>query len=151
MSYKELLNGGSFNTPFLIKFIQNTQQGPITQCYINDNKDLVYNGDTYHASTFNYELPKNKNGVLQAGSIDIVALKEVVDLAEFIDTTFRVEVIGILRRDGQVTPHKFFQHRYGTLTIENDYRVKFTFTNDNRMSVTFPPYVFDSDNNRGNA
>ena len=46
---------------------------------------------------------------------------------------------------------KSFKHQYGSVTITEEMKINITFTNDDRLGMAFPPYVFDSDNNRGNA
>ena len=145
---KLLGKGGNFALPYLIRFIGSK----ITISLVNNNEDIVYSGVTYKAGAFKYTLPRVSNGVIKGGSLEITtaenALTEFVDLS---DSSMQVEVIGVLAKDGTVSPIRQFVHKYGTATLDGSCKLNVSFENDDRMEMTFPPYVFDSGNNRGNA
>lgn len=145
--YKTLMEGGKYSLPFLIRLYQ---VGYTPLYYVNNNEDVVFGGNTYKAATFKYTRPKQKNGVLQSGSLEITSMNEVLDLIDVCDELLQVQVVGVLY-DGEVTPIKIYHHQYGTLTSDNEMKVTINFTNDDRLGMVFPPYVFDTDNNRGNS
>ena len=62
-----------------------------------------------------------------------------------------VNAVGILKNGIDVEPLSCFRHQYGSVTINNGYQMQMSFTNDDRLSMTFPPVVFDNENNPGNA
>lgn len=135
--------------PYLIK-MYHPDYGALY--FVNNNENIVYDSQTFLASTFNYTPPKTIGGVLKDGQLEITAIdNQVIDIIDTSDELFEITVIGVLNDDGTVTAMKMFKHQYGSATTTEDMRVVITFTNDDRLSMTFPPYIFDSDNNRGNA
>ena len=147
--FNALHRGGAFSLPYLIK-MYHPDYGALY--FVNNNENIVYNSQTFLASTFNYTPPKTIGGVLKDGQLEITAIdNQVIDIIDTSDELFEITVIGVLNDDGTVTAMKMFKHQYGSATTTEDMRVVITFTNDDRLSMTFPPYIFDSDNNRGNA
>ena len=147
--FNALASGGAYALPYLIK-MYHPDYGALY--FVNNNQDVIYNGNTYHASGFKYTRPKTIGGVLKNGSLEITAIgNNVVDIIENSDELFTVTAVGVIEQNGDVTPIKSFKHQYGTVTTDEAMKVVITFTNDDRLGMAFPPYVFDSDNNRGNA
>lgn len=147
--FNALHRGGAFSLPYLIK-MYHPDYGALY--FVNNNENIVYDSQTFLASTFNYTPPKTIGGVLKDGQLEITAIdNQVIDIIDTSDELFEITVIGVLNDDGTVTAMKMFKHQYGSATTTEDMRVVITFTNDDRLSMTFPPYIFDSDNNRGNA
>ena len=146
--YNNLFQGGAFSLPYLIR-MYHPNYGALY--FVNNNEDIVYNGNTYHASSFKYTKPKTIGGVLQNGSLEITAIdNEAIDIIDSSDELFEVRAVGVIN-DGNVTPIKTFKHQYGSATTDEQMKITITFTNDDRLGMVFPPYVFDADNNRGNA
>lgn len=147
--YRALYRGGAYSLPYLIK-IQHPDYAPLY--YVNNNEDIVYNGNTYKASAFKYTRPQTIGGVLRNGMLEISAIgNEVIEIIENSDELFTVEATGVIDSYGQITPIKSFRHQYGTVSTDEKMKVSISFTNDDRLEMTFPPYVFDADNNRGNT
>ena len=89
---------------------------------------------------------------MKSGQLEITAIdNSVIDIIDNSDELFEITAIGVLNDDGTVTAMKMYRHQYGSATTTEDMRVVIAFTNDDRLSMTFPPYIFDADNNRGNA
>ena len=147
--FNALHRGGAFSLPYLIKMYHPTY-GALY--FVNNNEDITYNGITYNASTFKYTRPQTIGGVLKNGILEITAIKnEVIDIIEKSDELFTVTAVGVLDKAGSITPIKTFKHQYGTAVTDEQMKVIISFTNDDRLEMAFPPYVFDADNNRGNA
>lgn len=145
--YKNLQSGGAWELPYLIEL---EQPGFRVLRYVNNNEDVTWEGNRYIASSFKYSPPKQKGGALTNGSLEITALTDVLDLVDVLDTLFRVSVVGVIQ-DDEIQPIKIYHHQYGTVTYGSDMKVTINFTNDDRLNMVFPPYVFDTDNNRGNT
>lgn len=147
--FNALHRGGAFSLPYLIKMYHPTY-GALY--FVNNNEDVIYNGVTYKASTFKYTRPQTIGGVLKNGVLEITAIQnEVIDIIEQSDELFEVTAVGVLDKAGSITAIKTFKHQYGTAVTDEQMKVIISFTNDDRLEMTFPPYVFDADNNRGNA
>lgn len=147
--FNALHRGGAFSLPYLIKMYHPTY-GALY--FVNNNEDVIFNGITYNASTFKYTRPQTIGGVLKNGSLEITAIQnEVIDIIEKSDELFEVTAVGVLNKAGSITAIKTFKHQYGTAVTDEKMKVIISFTNDDRLEMTFPPYVFDADNNRGNA
>lgn len=147
--FKALQDGGSFSLPYLIK-MYHPNYGSLY--FVNNNENISYNGNTYHASAFSYTKPKTIGGVLKNGSLKITAIdNNVIDIIEHSDELFTITATGIIDENGSITPIKSFKHQYGSVNIDESMNISITFTNDDRLEMVFPPYVFDSENNRGNA
>lgn len=147
--FNALANGGVFSLPFLIK-LQHPDTGALY--FVNNNEDIIYNGIKYNGSAFQYTRPQTIGGVLKAGSLEITAIdNSVIDLIENSDELFTVEAVGVIDKAGVITPIKSFKHQYGSASIDEKMRIVISFKNDDRLDMTFPPYIFDADNNRGNA
>lgn len=147
--YNTIGRSGKYALPYLVKFYHKDFG---TIYLVNNNEDIVYNGITYKASSFKYTRPKTKSGVLQNGSIEATILDNTMsELVQKSDYLLTVDAIGVLAKDGTVTPFSRYHHQYGTATIDNDMKISFTFSNDDRLNMIFPPYIFDADNNRGNV
>lgn len=147
--FNALHRGGAFSLPYLIRMYHPTY-GALY--FVNNNEDVIYNGNTYHASSFKYTRPQTIGGVLKNGILEITAIdNEVIDIIEKSDELFEVTAVGVLDKAGSITAIKTFKHQYGTAVTDEQMKVIISFTNDDRLEMTFPPYVFDADNNRGNA
>lgn len=147
--FNALHRGGAFSLPYLIKMYHPTF-GALY--FVNNNENVTYNGITYNASTFKYIRPQTIGGVLKNGVLEITAIQnEVIDIIEKSDELFEITAVGVLNNNGDITPIKTFKHQYGTAVTDEQMKVVISFTNDDRLEMQFPPYVFDADNNRGNA
>lgn len=145
--FKKLARGGGYSLPYLVRLYQ---VGYTPLYYVNNNEDVEFGGQVYKAASFKYTRPKQKNGVLTNGSLEITSLNDVLDMIEAANDLFEVQVVGVLDGD-EVTPLKIFHHRYGSITSDESMKVTITFSNDDRLQMVFPPYTFDTNNNRGNA
>lgn len=147
--FNALHRGGAFSLPYLIK-MYHPDYGSLY--FVNNNENVEYDSQTFLASTFNYTPPQTIGGVLKNGQLEITAIdNQVIDIIDNSDELFEITAIGVLNDDGTVTAMKLYKHQYGSATVTEDMRIVIAFTNDDRLSMTFPPYIFDSDNNRGNA
>lgn len=147
--FNALQTGGAFSLPYLIK-MYHPDYGALY--FVNNNEDVTYNGNTFLASAFKYTPPQTIGGILRNGSLEITAIdNEVIDIIDKSDELFEITAIGVLNSDGTITAFKMYKHQYGSATTNEEMKVVISFTNDDRLEMVFPPYVFDSDNNRGNA
>ena len=147
--FNALSSGGAYSLPYLIE-MYHPDYG--TLYFVNNNEDIVYGGHTYHASGLKYTRPRTIGGVLKNGSLEITAIdNSVIDIIEESDELFTVTAVGVIESNGDITPIKSFKHQYGSASTDETMKINITFTNDDRLGMAFPPYVFDADNNRGNA
>lgn len=147
--FNALANGGAYSLPYLIK-MYHPDYG--TLYFVNNNEDVEYDSVTYHASAFKYTRPQTIGGVLKNGSLEITAIdNQVIDIIDVSDELFEITAVGVINEAGDVTPINMFKHQYGSASTDETMKLTITFTNDDRLGLAFPSYVFDSDNNRGNA
>lgn len=144
--FEKLFNGGAYTLPYLIAF---THPSLGNLYFINATNDVTYNGKTYKSSSFKYTEPDNQG---DGASLEI-SLQDDKVLSLFIDKAdyrMQIEVRGLLRENNTIQPLSIYKHMYATLSISADKILKATLGKDDRMKMTFPPYLFDADNNRGN-
>lgn len=147
--YKALQTGGAYSLPYLIK-LSHPDAGALY--FVNNCDNITYGGNIYAAAGFKYTKPQTVGGVLKNGTLQISAIDNTaIELLDNSDELFTVDVVGVIDNYGEITPIKSFRHQYGTVTVDETLNLTISFTNDDRMSMVFPPYVFDQDNNRGNA
>lgn len=146
-----MIHGGKFALPWLITL---THESAGTIYLVNNNEDVTYGDNTYKASTFDYQRPTSTGGPLDGGTLTITAYPaDDVNLVAFFETadeTFTFNAVGCYV-DGEVSPVRTYAQQYAQVGISNSYEIVVEFTGDDRMDMVFPPYVFDSENNRGNA
>lgn len=152
MTDNEIFNlffgGGNYSLPYLLKFTHSTAG---TVRLVNNNEDVVYNDETYTGSNFTYT-PPNNDGT--SGSLSISSVPNENTLFEFLenaDENYRLDVVGALLDDGSVQPLKQYVHMFGSISVDEKGTVEFQLSSDDRLDMTFTPYKFDTDNNRGNA
>lgn len=145
--FERLFNGGNYSLPYLIKF-EHSDAGTIR--LVNNNEDVTFNNEVYKASTFDYT-PPSSDGT--GGSLKISSLPGENELFEFVenaDDNYSLLVVGLLVEN---TPQaiRVYKHFHGVANVDEKGNIEFSLDSDDRLEMTFPPYVFDTDNNRGNA
>ncbi len=142
--YSELFSGGEFSLPYLVHFSDETG-GDIY--LVNANADVTFNGATYKSSSFTFTEPD----YLGSGASLKMSLADN-DLLVFIDKatdSAKVEITGVILEDSNIQELKSFSFTHFSAQWGSDMTLSLSFSSDDRMEMTFPPYVFDSDNNRG--
>lgn len=146
--YNLLFDGGKFSAPFLIKFSHH-KLGSL--CLVNNNEPIEFNDNVYQVATFKY-LPPDSTGA--NATLSISSLPNENTLFEFIeetDDTYRLDIVGVIAKDGSVQKLKQYTHFYGSVSIDEKGNIDFQLGSDDRLDMTFTPYEYDTDNNRGNA
>lgn len=144
--FSKLFNGGAFALPYLIEF---TRPDSSSLFFVNNNEDVVFNGHLYKASAFSYTEP---NVYGEGASLEISLVdNDLFSLIDSADNQLEINIRGCLMEDGNVEAIQFYQHLFGSATISKDKKLSLTLEADDRMKMQFPPYTFDTDNNRGNA
>lgn len=146
--FNALFGGGNFTLPFLLKFTHPTA-GKV--CLINDNKSLTFESNTYEPANFTYNPPDDTGS---NANLEISSVPNENNLFEFIENSdykYRLDVVGALLEDGTVQKIKLYSHFYGSVSADKTGKINFTLGADDRKDMTFTPYVFDTDNNPGNA
>lgn len=146
--FNALFGGGNHSLPFLLKF---THPDAGTVRVTNNNENITYNNETFYAADFTYTPPESKGS---GGVLDISSEPNENDLFEFVenaDYRYRLDVVGAILEDGTIQPIKSYKHFYGSVTADKSGRLNFQLGADDRKDMTFTPYVFDTDNNPGNA
>ena len=137
--FKELTEGGLFNLPFLLHIYDDS-----TDLYIiNDNENLIYNGHTFEAASFDYTPSTNGGATLGCDIFDKPELLNYINR----NRRFNCDLIGVYR-GGEVVQLETYRHNYGEATWDG---VKFEIRldGDDRGSMTFPALIYNSYNNRG--
>lgn len=145
--FEKLFNGGNFALPYLIRFSHETA-GEV--CLVNNNEGILFNNKYFNASTFDYT-PPNAEG--SGATLSISGLATENDLFEFLenaDHNIKLEVVGVIV-DNTIEPLHIYKHFHGMANITENANIDFTLQGDDRLEMTFPPYTYDTDNNRGNA
>lgn len=147
--YATLSRSGKYALKYLVRF-HHDEYGDLY--LVNNNQAVIHDGITYLPSNFSYTRPKVTGGVLQNGELSVTlignSLPELFRLGDYLMT---VDVMGAVVENGDVAPLRIFHHQYGTMTVTGSMEMTISFTNDDRTGMVFPPNVFDSENNRGNA
>ena len=147
--YRTLSHSGPYSLPYLVR-MYHQDYGELL--LVNSPVDIEYKGKTYLAANFEYTRPKTIGGVLDGGSLSVSVIgNTATDLFMLADYLMTVTVVGVLMQGGEVQPVQQYRHQYGTVTVDSSMKMQLSFTNDDRLGMVFPPYVFDNDNNRGNA
>lgn len=143
--FNKFFSGGAYSLPYLIQFT--CEQNILL--FVNSNEDVVFNNNTFKAATFEYIRPDIMG---DGGSLKISGMKNsLIEFLEDSDNQMRLDVVGILLENGDIEELRSWTHMYGTVTYNDKMEISFTLESDDRLKMTFPPYKFDTDNNRGNA
>lgn len=146
--FNALYGGGNYTLPYLLRFSHEKLE---TLYLVNNNENVIYDEKTYLASDFEYTPPAFDGS---GGSLSISSEPNENALFEFIenaDYKYRLDIVGALNLDGTVTPLKQYVHFFGSVTVDAKGKISFQLSGDDRLDMTFTPYKFDTDNNRGNA
>jgi hypothetical protein len=139
---------GQYNLAYLIKLIQ---PGFGMLLFINDTVDAIYESETYKAITFTYTEPEFQDGRYTNASLEIPCRDtDIINLIESTDENFRIEVVGIKRKDSDIVRINKYYHQHGTINYDGG-NAQFAIEGDDSMDMIFPPDIFNSFNNRGNA
>jgi len=140
--FHRLFNGGRYSLPWLLHFSANGEH----LYFINALEDVVYENKTYKASSFKYTEP---DAFGSGGSLKIALVDN--DLIDFLDQNneLKLDVVGVMDESGTIEPVHIYSHMTASASWGSNMELSLQLNADDRMSMTFPPYVFDSDNNRG--
>lgn len=144
-------NGG-FSLPWLIHLYGSNSSGDVTydMRFVNDNADCEYEGETYTAESFAYTPSFTEYGMNGAGTLEISAAGNQVSNLVQLCTSINLEVVAIILENGNVTPIQVIKHKNGHIK-GNRQQVTFDFDRDERLDMSFPALIWNSQNNRGNA
>lgn len=147
--FNTIAKSGNYCLPYLIT-LKHDDFGIIR--LVNNNVAVEFESEIYEASAFEYTEPKTVGGVYENAALEITLLDNtVIDFLETTDHLMRVEVVGVLAQNGTVQKIRQFKHRYGTASWNGAMKLSFSFSDDDRLNMQFPPFIFDSDNNRGGS
>ena len=146
--FNTLTRSGGYSVPYLIKL--HDKDNTVEYYFINDNNSLVYDGNTYVASTFEYVPNSSLQGADGGGRLEIQVVDNLVIEALETYSTLYLEAVGVLLENGNVEEIKTFRHKYGQAQWQEQ-TLTFTYDSDDRMNMTFPALIFSTYNNRGNA
>ena len=147
--FNTIAKSGNYSLPYLIT-LKHDSFGTIR--LVNNNAPVELDGDVYEAGAFEYTEPKIVGGVYENAVLEITLLDNtVIDFLETTDQLMQVEVVGVLAQNGTVQKIKQFKHQYGSAKWSGAMKLSFSFSGDERLNMQFPPFIFDSDNNRGGS
>ena len=145
---------GTYSLPYLIHLSGSYKRNGVTQTidmrFINDAVSCSYDGNTYTATAFNYTPNASEYGLTGGGTLEIsVVGNQIIDLVEQC-SEITLEVVGCMMKNGTITEMKHFAHKNGTIKVNRNVAT-FTFKRDERLDMTFPALIWNSQNNRGNS
>lgn len=144
--FSRFFNGGRWSLPYLVRF---SAPGQADIRLANMSRDISYNGETYTARTFSYT-PPDMHG--KGGSLTVpLAGTDLVSFLDAADWRMTVDVVALVEEDGSISPIGCYRHMNGSASWGADMEVSLQLSPDDRMGMSFPPYVFDADNNRGGS
>lgn len=144
--FHKLFNGGNYSLPYLIR-LHHAEAGDLF--FINNNENVVFENQLYTNASFKYNAPNNKG---EGGSLSISGIgNTLIEWVENADEHYTLEIVGLLIQSGTIQKIKGFKHFHGSISYSHDMNVEFTLDGDDRLQMSFNPYVYDTDNNRGNA
>lgn len=144
--FDKLFCGGAHSFPVLVRF---SRGGEEVITFTDNNEDIDFEGESYKAALFEYT-PADYMG--KGAQLRISAVGNT--LANFVDKaddTFRLDVVAAITERGEVTPLRRYSHFMGKVSWGQDMSMNFELGQDDRLDMTFPPYKFDTDTNRGNV
>lgn len=144
--FKLLFGGGNVTLPYLIEFSHPSLDSILL---VNNTEDIVFDGKTYKASSFEYEEPDNQG---DGGTLNISGIDN--DLIEFVDEAdykYKLSVIGVLCADNEIKKLKGINHFYGSVSYDQTQQMNFNLGKDDRLDMVFTCYMYDTDSNAGNA
>lgn len=150
MNEKELFNrffsGGFYSLHYLLEFSCTNFE---TLYFVNNSENVSFNEKTYIATGFEYTPPdsQGKGASLKITGID----NNLIEFIENANDDFRLDIVGVIAENGQIQKLKQYSHFYGSVSYDQNMELNFELASDDRLDMTFPPYKFDSDINRGNA
>lgn len=143
---------GSYSLPYLIHLYGSNSSGSVSydMRFINDNQSCTYDGNTYTAEAFSYTPGASEYGLNGGGTLEISTLDN--DISEMIQlcTSITLEVVACLLEDGTISELDTITHHNGTIKGDRQ-SATFTFDRDERLDMTFPALIWNSQNNRGNS
>lgn len=144
--FQKYFDGGFYSMPLLIKFSSERLE-PIY--LVNNNENITFSEHVYLASSFEYSPPDTmgKGASLRISGID----NNLIEFIENADDTARLDVDAVIAENGEVEAVKKYHHFMGKVSYNETMELQFELGSDDRLDMTFPPYKFDSDTNRGNV
>lgn len=143
---------GKYSLPWLIHLYGTNASG--TQTYdmrfINDVRDCVYDGNTYIAESFRYTPSGSEFGMSGGGTLEISTAKNQVAAMVQLCTNITLEVVAVMLEDSTITELQKIKHKNGKIKGDRQ-KVTFTFERDERLDMSFPALIWNSQNNRGNT
>ena len=141
--FHKLFNGGNYSLPWLIKF----SNDDTALYFVNALEDVSYDGNVYKAASFQYT-PPELNG--SGGSLNISLVdNSLLELLDASSDSFRIDVTGVMLDSNEIEPVHIYTHMSASASWDSSMTLNLSLNQDERLSMTFPPYTFDTDNNRG--
>ena len=144
--FNRYFNGGAYALPFLLKF---SCPGCSTLYFVNNTESIEFEGNVYHHASFEYAPPDSngKGANLRINGAD----NGLIEFVENADENYRLDVVGLIAEGGEVQRLKQYIHFYGTVSYSENMELNFELGTDDRLEMTFPPYKFDAETNKGNT
>lgn len=152
-----LTQGGNVSIHYLAKF-SGVAMADIYLC--NNNEDINYLNQVFTACAFSFTPPKNDGSGAKLSLISLPNENENVynelEKAQH-NENVRLDIIQVVASRNkdtnalEFTPINYYYFKFGNMGYNYQGELEYTPIEDDRNSMTFPPYQFDSENNRGNA
>lgn len=142
MFYK-FFEGGNFSCHYLLKF----ELGNSVIRLCDNNKDIVFDGETYLATSLEFT-PPDTTGAGASLKITLIENFDLFSMLASATDNYTLSVVGVINESGTVEEYESSNHMYGSLSVTQDRVMQFTLDRDDRLEMQFCVYDFDSENNR---
>lgn len=144
--FNRFFSGGFYSLHYLLEFSCSNYD---TIRLVNNTENVTFNGKTYTAASFEYT-PADSQG--KGAQLKISGTENsLIEFVENAEDDFRLDIVGVIAESGQIQKIKQYTHFFGSVSYGENMELNFELSNDDRLDMTFPPYKFDTDINRGNA
>lgn len=143
---------GSYSLPWLIHLYGSNTSGSQTfdMRFINDSKSCIYNNNMYEAEAFSYTPAATEFGMSGGGTLEISCTSNQISSMVQLCTNITLEVVAVMLENGTITEMQKIVHKNGSVKGDRQ-KVIFTFERDERLDMSFPALIWNSQNNRGNT
>jgi hypothetical protein len=122
--------------------------------FTSNDKDVLFNNQTYTAVPMSYKFPSSRDGVPHGGTLEIDLnqqrqnpnneYEELLKWFDEIDHQAVIYVVGLINEQGEITPISQIAQCHGSVTWDGE-KISWTLGADDRMNMQINPYIFDTE------
>jgi len=144
--HTKFLEGGAYSLPYLIEL----SDGVTTLRFINDVQGVIYNEETYEASSFSMTPSDTGSSSLEIEVITNNLISLIDGITGLAGSKLSAVIKGVKLESGTLLILRTWVKGWGTASWDGK-TMKIDFDSDERMEMTFPALIWNGYNNRGNS